>query len=125
MGHDVRYTGKLTPKNPLNEDEIMLFQTLQDDDNYDRLYALEYEKYYFVVNDSNEKIYPRYFYNSIEKYIDKLKEGGNDLVEGSYLISCSEYGIDDEAIIFIYKNGSFLRSSLEDIVKEYVLKIIE
>ena len=122
MGHNVSYSGKLTPKNPLNEDEIKLFESLRDDGKYDRLYALEYQKDkgIFTVDDSNEKIYPDSFFDSIEKYVNKLKEGGNDIIDGSHLISCSEYGIDDEAMVLVYKNGSFARHELTTIVKEYL-----
>lgn len=120
MGHDVRYLGKLTPKNPLNNDEIALLKELQDHRDFDYLYALEYRNDFFIVNDRNEKLYPDGVYEAIEKYVTKLKEGGNDLVDGSYLISCSEYGIDDEAIIFSYKNGRFTQKLIIDLVKEYL-----
>ena len=80
MGHDVKYAGKLTPVKPLSEDEIKLFKLFQDDSrNYDRLYALEYKNEGFMVDDSNEKIYPDNFFDSIKKYIEELKKGGNDL----------------------------------------------
>jgi hypothetical protein len=121
MGHNVSYLGKLTPKNSLNEGEQKLFELLRDDnENYDRLYALEYQDGSFTVDDSNEKIYPDNLFDSIEKYVNELKKGGNDIVEGGYLISCSEYGIDSEAMVLVYKNGSFERHYLTTIVKEYL-----
>ena len=119
MGHDVKYLGKLTPKVKLSDKEKELFEALKDDDsNYDRLDALEYNGNHFEVN-NNEKIYPDQFFESIEKYISKLKEGGNDIKEGSYLVSCSEYGIDFEAIIFLYKNGEFKKKYLLEVIEEY------
>ena len=121
MGHDVKYYGKLTPKNPLSDEEKALFKKLQDDnDNYNRLYALEYIKDFFIVNDSNEKLYANRLYSSIEKYVAKLKDGGNDLIDGSYLVSCSEYGIDDEAIVLVYKNGAFIQKGVGDLVREFI-----
>ena len=123
MGHDVRYLGKLTPKKPLNEIEINLFNELQDEDNYDRLYALEYRDNTFQVNNNYEKIYVDEFFEVVEKYIYKLKEGGNDLKEGSYLVSCSEYGMDDECAILLYKNGKFEEKSVLELIEEYVSRI--
>lgn len=124
MGHDIRYYGKLTAKNPLNKEEIALFKGLQENQNiFDRLYALEYSDGYFRFDEESEKIYPNEFYDSIEKYAKILKEGGNDLVDGSYLVSSSEYGIDEEAIVLIYKDGAFTRKAVVDIIEEYVSKI--
>ena len=121
MGHDVKYYGKLTPKNPLSDEEKALFEKLRDDDdNYNRLYALEYKNGFFMVNDSNEKLYVDRLYSSIEKYVAKLKDGGNDLIDGSYLVSCSEYGIDDEAIVLVYKNGAFIQKGVGDLVREFI-----
>jgi hypothetical protein len=121
MGHNVRYSGRLTPKNPLSDQEKAFFKELQDDDdNYDLLYALEYKNGFFKVNDENEKIYVDRFYSCIEKYVAKLKEGGNDLIDGSYLLSCSEYGIDDEAIILLYKKGDFIQKGIVDLVEQFI-----
>lgn len=121
MGHDVKYYGKLTPKNPLSDEEKALFEELQDDDdNYNRLYALEYKNGFFMVNDSNEKLYVDRLYSSIAKYVAKLKDGGNDLIDGSYLVSCSEYGLDNDAIILLYKNGSFIKRRVMLLVEEFV-----
>ena len=120
MGHDIRYYGKLTAKNPLNEKEISLFKGLQENQNiFDRLYALEYSDGYFRFDEESEKIYPNEFYDSIEKYIKILKEDGNDLVDGSHLVSSSEYGIDEEAILLLYKDGAFTRKAVVDIIEEY------
>ena len=120
MGHDVRYYGRLTPKNPLNEDEIKLFKEFQDHREYDYLYALEYKNGLFTVNDRNEKLYSDSLYSVIEKYVGKLKEEGNDLIDGSYLVSCSEDGINDEAIVLLYRNGTFIQKAITDLVKEFV-----
>ena len=117
MGHDVKYYGK----NPLSDEEKALFEELQDDDdNYNRLYALEYKNGFFMVNDSNEKLYVDRLYSSIAKYVAKLKDGGNDLIDGSYLVSCSEYGLDNDAIILLYKNGSFIKRRVMLLVEEFV-----
>ena len=121
MGHDVKYYGKLTPKNPLNEEEIKLFKELKGRRDYDYLYALEYRNNGYFENDNScEKVYSDSFYSVIEKYVNKLKEGGNDLIDGSYLVSCSEYGIDDEAIVLVYKNGAFIQKGITDLVREFV-----
>lgn len=120
MGHHIRYYGKLTAKNPLNKEEIALFKGLQENENiFDKLYALEYSDGYFRFDEEFEKIYLDKFYDSIEKYAKILKEGGNDLVDGSYLVSSSEYGIDDEAILLIYKDGAFARKAVKNIIEEY------
>jgi hypothetical protein len=120
MGHNVRYYGKLTVKNPLSDAEIALFKQLQNDDrNYDRLYALEYQDGYFQFRDC-EKIYPTEFYEKIEKYIEALKEGGNDLVDGSFLVSSSEYGIDEEAILLLYTNGAFIQKPITGLVEDFI-----
>jgi hypothetical protein len=63
---------------------------------------------------------PTYFYESIEKYIDVLKEGGNDLKEGSFLVSSSEYGIGDEAIILLYTNGAFIQKPITELVEDFI-----
>jgi len=121
MAHDVKYAGKLTPVKPLSEDEIKLFKLFQDDSkNYDRLYALEYKNEGFMVDNSNEKIYPDDFFDSIEKYVLELKKGGNDLKDGSYLISCSEYGFDGEAMVLSYKNGAFDIEYLQSAIERYL-----
>jgi hypothetical protein len=120
MGHNVRYYGKLTVKNPLSDAEIALLKKLRDyDRNYPDLYALEYKDGYFYYYGC-EKILPTYFYQSIEKYIGGLKEGGNDLEEGSFLVSCSEYGIGDEAIILLYTNGAFIQKPITELVEDFI-----
>ena len=118
MGHDVTYLGKLTPKTKLNDKEKKLLQDLQDDDNYDRLYALIYNGDNFQVS-NDEKIYVNEFFEVVERYISKLKEGGNDIEDGGYLVSCSEYGINDEAIILLYKDGEFRKKPVLDLVDEW------
>ncbi len=119
MGHNVRYIGKLTPKIKLNDKEKEQFQELKDNDNYDRLYALRYNGHYFQVSD-DEKIYADDFFEVVERYISILKEGGNDIEDGSYLVSCSEYGIDDEAIILLYKDGEFRKKPVLDLVEKWI-----
>lgn len=119
MGHDVKYLSKLTPKLKLNEKEIEQFKELQDDCVYNRLYALKYNGENFQVDDSNGKLYPDKTFDAIEKYVLKLKEGGNDIKDGGCLVSCSEYGIDDEAIVLLYKNGEFKRKTVLDLIKEW------
>lgn len=119
MGHDVTYIGKLTPTKELTKEEILIFENLKDHDDYDRLYALEYTGKCFKNNNSCEKIYHDKFFNAIEMYISILKEGGNDIVDGSYLVSCSEYGINEESVMFLYKNGVFERKDLLEIIDEY------
>ncbi|MCE2687907.1 MAG: hypothetical protein LW595_05115 [Rickettsiales bacterium] len=120
MGHNVRYYGRLTVKNPLNDAEMALLKKLQNDDrNYDRLYALEYQDGYFQFRDC-EKIYPTEFYEKIEKYIEALKEGGNDLVNGSFLVSSSEYGIDQEAILLLYADGAFIQKPITGLIEDFI-----
>ena len=131
MGHDIRYYGNLKAKNQLNKQEVELFKSLKKTEDY--LYALKYELFvketepdtisitgHFTFDKDCEKIYPEPFYNAIEKYVKILKEGGNDLVDGSHLVSSSEYGIDEEAIVFVYKNGSFTQKKITDLVENYV-----
>ena len=122
MGHDVRYYGKLTPKIKLTDKEKEQLQELQDDHNYDRLYALEYNGDNFQVS-NDEKIYVDEFYDVVERYIAKLKEGGNDIEDGGYFVSCSEYGIDDEAIILLYKDGEFRKKPVYDLVHAWVNRL--
>lgn len=119
MGHDVNYAGKLTVKNKLTSVELELFEYMKNDCRYDYFYALDYEDSAFEVNNSHEKIYPDKFFKVIEEYVKRLKEGGNDIVEGSRLISCSEYGFDEESIIFSYQGGKFVYKKVEDLVEEY------
>ena len=123
MGHDIRYYGKLTVKQPLNNQEIELFKSLREDDEYRKFYALEYKEGHFTFNKDCEKIYPEPFYNAIEKYVKILKEGGNDLVDGSHLVSSSEYGIDEEAIVLVYRDGSFTQKKITDLVENYISNI--
>jgi hypothetical protein len=123
MGHNIRYYGKLTVKNPLTNVEIALFKELQNDNrNYNRLYALKYKDGYFEF-EGGEKIYPDQFYPAIEKYVKILKEGGNDLTENSHLVSSSEYGIDDEAVLLLYTEGYFIKKKITELVSNYVMGI--
>jgi hypothetical protein len=134
MGHDVKYYGKLTAKQPLNSQELELFKLLKKTEDY--LYALNYELFvketehdtisitgHFTFNKDCEKIYPEPFYNAIEKYVKILKEGGNDLVDGSHLVSSSEYGIDEEAVLLLYTNGYFIKKKITELVSNYVMGI--
>jgi len=123
MGHNIRYYGKLTVKNHLTNAEIALFKELQnDDENYPRLYALKYKDGYFEFRYC-EKVYPKRFYPAIEKYVKILKENGNDLKEGSHLVSSSEYGIDDEAVLLLYTNGYFIKKKITELVSNYIMGI--
>ena len=124
MGHNIRYYGKLTVKNPLSDAEIALFKELQEDErNYKKLYSLQYKDGYFEYDQECEKIYPDQFYPAIEKYVKILKEGGNDLTENSHLVSSSEYGIDDEAVLLLYTEGYFIKKKITELVSNYVMGI--
>lgn len=124
MGHQVNYIGSLKLKESISkEQEEFFIQCTENYKEYDRLSALEFNKdktalLYFDC----DKIYPDIFYNEIEKFITEFKKLGNDFTEGSYFISCSEYGLDSEAIIFYYSKNKFHREKLLKIAEDYIVQ---
>ena len=119
MGHNVNYIGFLAFEKPLTDEQIDLIMTYHDTKDY--FYALTANlKKQLYYDNTCEKIYPDTFYNVIKEFAIELKALGNDFTRSSYLVSCSEYGLDAEAIILTYKNGFFEEKPLLKLIKEYV-----
>ena len=127
MGHDVSYIGSLKLKNPITQEQKNFLAACQDDDSglNRRLYCLKLneEKNCFEFNKECEKCYYDSFYPSIINFITELKKLGNDIIDKSYMISCSEYGLDYEAVILVYNNGNFIQKQLLELASEYVAEL--
>ena len=119
MGHNVNYIGFLAFEKPLTEEQRDLIIRYKDEKDY--FYALTLDSIELLSYDTPcGKIYPDIFYNVIKEFAIELKALGNDFTKRSYLVSCSQYGLDDEAIILTYKNGFFEEKPLLELIKEYV-----
>ena len=41
-------------------------------------------------------------------------------MDGSFLVSSSEYGIDEEAILLLYTNGAFIQKPITGLVEDFI-----
>ena len=123
MGHDVRYEGKLIFTQPLTQEQEDFIETFRmENQQFADVEYIVLKIGLYVNNDGIMRLKRDSFYCTIKKFVIEFKKLGNDFTTDSYLVSCSEYGLDDEAVILSYKTGEFVEKPVLELINEYLSK---
>jgi len=92
-------------------------------------FITEWKKLYNIFRITTDGVYIAIDYMSyepiyklIKELVIGLKKLGNDFTTDSYLVSCSEYGLNHEAVVLSYKTGEFVEKPVLDLIDEYLSK---
>lgn len=118
MGHNITYSGYLTLTKPLSKTEEVHLEELQRSGAVSNALVYTREQFY-IDSERLESHYASATFAEIINYITTLKANGHDLVEGSYIASCSrDHGVDD-TLVLLYKNKTLIVKTLPEIIEVY------